>query len=656
MRTTKNDSLIFCTPPKYNLKDDPNDKIYKTIWGNLEDPSDKVNPPQLFPVDIEIGSPRLTAFNVAEDVIKGKINSPVDGILKTYIFGKLTYGSNKLKSMMEMIFSELAASHDLAFPNANMNPFKDSIITRLNSSQLSSSNPKMRFYASDESSISESVTNNIGDSAVKSFVDRSSATAREITGLTGTTNFNASNLADSVKTMFGSDGVAGLIGQSVGAAIESGAALGEKYTGNDAISAILKGSQIILPEIWQGSSFVKSYSLSFRLYSPSGDVAAIVKNVIVPLNYLFSFALPVSTGPNTVNAPFIIRVNAPGIFVIPMGIVTNVSIRKGGRDDVWSSNLMPRSIDVTLEIADLRPLLPLPAANKPLHSNMVAYLTNIAGQNYDGTDPTTPTDTLSSIKQNNSNIPNTSLDVPGFLPNNTFDNNPSINTLTFPTTSPLANTISGTGYKSASITMADAINNAFNGIGQTYSQVAGKLRNYGLASLKYLQESNVYANASALISTAYTNSAAIVAQASPVAGDLENLASKSIGDISTAYSSAYDSINTFNMNSSIPSAFSTHLADWYNTAANATSTAAELAKTDINGAVSLLGNTYSNGAKAVNKFSLATVGTNLGSVYSAAGASLNNVVTKSEATVATSSNLLNTSGAISTKLFNQIKI
>ena len=44
-----------------------------------------------------------------------------------------------------------------------------------------------------------------------------------------------------------------------------------------------------------------------------------------------------------------------------MGMISNMTIRKGGKDNIWSNHLgLARSIDITLDIVDLFELLPAP--------------------------------------------------------------------------------------------------------------------------------------------------------------------------------------------------------------------------------------------------------------------------------------------------------
>jgi hypothetical protein len=61
------------------------------------------------------------------------------------------------------------------------------------------------------------------------------------------------------------------------------------------------------------------------------------------------------------DAPFIIAAHSPGNFSIPLGLITNFSIKKGGKNNLWNAiERVSRQITIQMEVADLYDVLPVP--------------------------------------------------------------------------------------------------------------------------------------------------------------------------------------------------------------------------------------------------------------------------------------------------------
>lgn len=126
----------------------------------------------------------------------------------------------------------------------------------------------------------------------------------------------------------------------------------------DLCSAVVTGAYIDIPEMYSGSSFGgASHSISFQLRSPYGDYISIYQSIIVPLALLLAAALPRAGGSDSYMQPFLCRVYCKGMFAIPMGIIENLSIKRGSSEFGWTYNNLPTCIDVSMTIKDMSPIM-----------------------------------------------------------------------------------------------------------------------------------------------------------------------------------------------------------------------------------------------------------------------------------------------------------
>lgn len=147
-------------------------------------------------------------------------------------------------------------------------------------------------------------------------------------------------------------------------------------------TAINSGESIVYPMKWDSSSHRKSYNISMRFTSPYGDSYSVFDNIMFPLILLMAFTLPKQGKQiNSYTAPFIVRAEAPGNFLSDMGIVESISWRKGTTQGDWTANGLPLSMEVTLVITDLYPVMSMSDSAADLNRNgsISYYLANMAG-------------------------------------------------------------------------------------------------------------------------------------------------------------------------------------------------------------------------------------------------------------------------------------
>lgn len=142
-----------------------------------------------------------------------------------------------------------------------------------------------------------------------------------------------------------------------------------------------------LPQMWAGSNYTRSVSINIRLRAKTGgDPVSIFTSIMVPLSCLMAAAMPRAGGNASYVSPFILRAWCRGMFNIPAGIVQSLSISRGDSEYGWSITKQPTVVSVSMQIADLSPILFLSLAGSggllELFSNnskLLDYLSTLSG-------------------------------------------------------------------------------------------------------------------------------------------------------------------------------------------------------------------------------------------------------------------------------------
>ena len=144
----------------------------------------------------------------------------------------------------------------------------------------------------------------------------------------------------------------------------------------------LSGDSIMFPKTWKGAGFNRSYSLSFKFETPYGDRESVFREVYTPFAALLAMVLPKQTSLNAFTAPFIVRVDCPGLFTVDMGAITGFSINKSQEHLTYGG--YTRCIEMTIEVEDLYAgLMASPDyATLAYNFGMAYYLDNLAVIDY----------------------------------------------------------------------------------------------------------------------------------------------------------------------------------------------------------------------------------------------------------------------------------
>lgn len=151
-------------------------------------------------------------------------------------------------------------------------------------------------------------------------------------------------------------------------------------------TTILAGGKLVFPELWNDSSFDRSFSINIKLRSPDSDPLSIYLNIIVPFIHLIALTAPRNflDNSNGYISPFLVRAYFRGIMNIDLGIVTGLSVTRGGEGN-WTLDNLPTSVDINLTIKDLYKSMYM--ADGGLNNKFIGndgeldYLMNLAGIN-----------------------------------------------------------------------------------------------------------------------------------------------------------------------------------------------------------------------------------------------------------------------------------
>ena len=237
----------------------------------------------------------------------------------------------------------------------------------------------VQFYIDPDLSPTDNISNNTTQSTFKSLLDQGSNTMKEISFMANSGGIDsevfqkfaddsASSLAAFISKSLGDNGVLGQAGSAISRFLN--------LSGD-----VVKGNNLIIPDIYESSSYTKSYSLTCHLKAPYGDKLSYYLDVFVPMMHLIALGLPRQDTSNSYSSPFLVKFYVEGVCTCNLGLVTNISINKIG--DSVSADGLYNEVDVSLEITDLYSDLTMNNSDAPMafinNSSLIEYLATNCG-------------------------------------------------------------------------------------------------------------------------------------------------------------------------------------------------------------------------------------------------------------------------------------
>lgn len=199
-------------------------------------------------------------------------------------------------------------------------------------------NQALCFYGQDIS-VSESFSNDTGDSKLAANAKTSGAFMREaqfLFGIGGANKLKQTAAESYTESLLGDFN----FGWGVLDRLKSG------------ISVAVQGGNILFPEIWQDSRFTRNYNIKFIFSTPYGDPKSILEHVYMPALMWICAAMPRQLGAMGYAAPYLVKCSSKGNFNCDLGIVGSVNINRCPPDEFTIDGL-PTKLEVDVTIKDL---------------------------------------------------------------------------------------------------------------------------------------------------------------------------------------------------------------------------------------------------------------------------------------------------------------
>lgn len=222
------------------------------------------------------------------------------------------------------------------------------VISRIDSS-MHGADKFVSFRIEKSVDSSESLSNQVGESSVAGMINSQSLSMKDkVFSMMGGKVADIPGLSvigDAVQGLLqGASSVLGIIG--TGAGIMTGSGLAD------------------IPKVWQGSSFSKSYNFQMTLKAVDGSPGSFFQDIMVPLSLLLAGTMPRSVGENGYTQPFVLRAFSKGIFSVPLGMITSMTIKRGAQEFGWNNSMLPTTVEVSFTIEDLAPVMHMALADK----------------------------------------------------------------------------------------------------------------------------------------------------------------------------------------------------------------------------------------------------------------------------------------------------
>ena len=222
------------------------------------------------------------------------------------------------------------------------------------------------FLNGSETSVQERIANDTSNSPLDSVFNTVSDLGAKLNYFTGSGFLNSTESNESVMSEALSD-----LGEGIGGVLT----LGKNF---------LKGGRLVLPKMVTGASYDRSISCELKFISPYGDPYAVFLNCLVPICHLLAMSLPKQISDNMYTYPFLVRCAQLGQFNVDLGIISGITISRGGSDNTsWTIDTLATEWDVQLEITPLVDELMITSTSHPIlfckNEMLLDYLGNLCG-------------------------------------------------------------------------------------------------------------------------------------------------------------------------------------------------------------------------------------------------------------------------------------
>jgi len=244
------------------------------------------------------------------------------------------------------------------------------------------------FYVNIASRVSESLNSNTYSSGLESSANKAADMYQELNYLTGMGSATgAMGTANAIRRGAGIlANTFEIAGQNIFSNLSFKPMEITKFLASTDFSALMQGfstngMRVRYPELWESSNYAKNIQFDFNFTSPYGDPLSIFQYVYVPFFSLLAFAMPRQAAENGLVSPFFVRADVPGLITSDLAMITDITFTKGGDQNLWTKDKLPRSVSGSFTITDLYPYLSMVKRLSFLSANpsYTVFLDNMAG-------------------------------------------------------------------------------------------------------------------------------------------------------------------------------------------------------------------------------------------------------------------------------------
>lgn len=190
----------------------------------------------------------------------------------------------------------------------------------------------LRILTTDDTSATDSISSSLKENF---FQDKAS---------------KLTDVGQSIDSISQSSGLSGRKNEAIDQGTDAvmAASEGKTNVAKAAVDTVAKGHRVSLPSIWENSTYQPNFTANINLVSPYGHYKAITEFIIKPLTYLLILSAPQSSDGMTYGKPHFLTLHSYGMNYMPLGIISNISMRRGGNDTGFNIYKQPLSINITL--------------------------------------------------------------------------------------------------------------------------------------------------------------------------------------------------------------------------------------------------------------------------------------------------------------------
>jgi len=119
-------------------------------------------------------------------------------------------------------------------------------------------------------------------------------------------------------------------------------------------SKVMAGQRVDFPQVWRGSGFAPSYTMTVRLYNPDpSDYAATDEFIVGPLCAILALSLPQTDDGRTYHWPFFHQIECKGLYNLQTAYISSISVVKGGDQQSIAYNQRMGIVDVRIDFGSL---------------------------------------------------------------------------------------------------------------------------------------------------------------------------------------------------------------------------------------------------------------------------------------------------------------